>query len=116
MARVSAILAMGGKLAGTRYLSARMIDQMAEEQVYAEEVSFFGWMKWGLGVTLDNPHFPLPSPSCLHWGGLGGSFWVVDPRAKVSCAYTPNNFCADGLEDLRNKPIRDTLRELLPTL
>lgn len=116
IAKVAAIFATGGELDGERFLSPRTIEQIAEEQAYADD-SFFGRMRWGLGVTIDCPEFPLPSRSCFQWGGMGGSWWMADPRAHVSCAYTPNNFSASmhGL-DPRQKPFWRALGEILETL
>jgi hypothetical protein len=54
----------------------------------------------------------------MHWGGLGGSWVLVDPRAQFSLGYVPNNWRFDESEllDRRLGRFWHVLRELLPSL
>lgn len=118
IARVCAILAMGGELDGERYMSRAMADEAGREQVFAED-PFFGWIKFGLGFGLHNPMFPAPSPTAFHWGGYGGSWALVDQKGGVSLGYAPNNLRLDvtlsGV-DPRLDRISGALEKLLPGL
>ena len=117
IARLCAILAMGGELDGVRYLSGSMVEEAAREQVCSDD-SKFGLMRFGLGFGLDHPVFPAPSPSSLHWGGYGGSWGLMDPKAGVSLGYAPNNMIIDfeALQDPRLQRFSDALEKLLPQL
>jgi CubicO group peptidase (beta-lactamase class C family) len=117
VARLCAIYAMKGRLGWRRYLSQRMVAQIGEEQVYAEDL-YIGMIRWGLGVGLDSKEFPAPSATSMHWGGAGGSWAMMDPATGVSVGYTPNNLqrMSDYQTDPRITRLIDTLKNLLPTL
>ena len=55
LARVGAMLAMGGELDGRRYLSRGIVDEASREQSYAED-ALLGWCRLGLGFGLDSPN------------------------------------------------------------
>ncbi len=95
IARLCAILAMRGQLDGVRYLSARMVEQAASEQVFTEDL-LIGWVRYGLGFGLHSAEFPAPSQTCFHWGGFGGSFGIMDPKTGISCGYAPNNLLGNA--------------------
>jgi CubicO group peptidase (beta-lactamase class C family) len=109
-----AIPAMGGELDGVRYLSRRMIEQATTEQAYGE-CPLLGWTKFGLGFGLNSERWPYPSPTTFGWGGKGGSWALMDPKAAVSFGYAPNNFIVAPV-DPRLSRFSLALHELLPTL
>ncbi len=116
IARVCAILAMGGELDGQRFLSRQLIEEAAREQVFGD-CPYLGPLRLGLGFGLHSSFWPAPSPTCFHWGGYGGSWGLMDMSTGVSLGYAPNNFLVD-LEDVspRLKRFSDTLAALLPDL
>ena len=117
IARGGAILAMGGELDGVRYLSAATVREAGTAQVYGE-CPYLGWLKCGLGFGLDSDEYPMPSPTSMGWGGVGGSWAVMDPKAGVSLGYAPNNWSVewDGIIDPRHASFSDALEALLPNL
>jgi CubicO group peptidase (beta-lactamase class C family) len=117
IARVCAILAMGGELDGERYMSGAMVEEAATEQAYGE-CPYLGWVKLGLGFGLDSKEYPYPSPTTFGWGGFGGSWGVMDPRTGVSVGYAPNNWSLepDGVVDPRLQNLSIALEKLLPGL
>ena len=116
IARVCAILAMGGELDGQRYLSRHLVEEAAREQVFGE-CPYLGPLRLGLGFGLHSSIWPAPSPTCFHWGGYGGSWGLMDMKTGVSLGYAPNNFLVD-LEEVspRLKRFSDALAALLPEL
>ncbi len=77
-----------------------------------------GPLRMGLGFGLHSEHFPAPTPTCMHWGGTGGSMGLADPGTGVSFGYAPNNWSLGDVsrEDPRLGRLVDALRLLLPTL
>jgi CubicO group peptidase (beta-lactamase class C family) len=116
IAQICSILALGGELDGTRYVSKRMLDHAVEEQVYAKDPAF-GWMRLGLGLGLHSDLYPAATPTSFHWGGYGGSWGCMDPKIALSLGYTCNNLIVD-LESLdpRLKTFSDALTQLAPGL
>ena len=102
LARVGAMLAMGGALHGRRYLSRGVIEQASSEQNYSVD-EFWGWCRYGLGFGLHSAEYAAPTPTTFHWGGFGGSFASMDMATGVSCGYVPNLLRADenGLAEKR---------------
>ncbi len=95
IARIGAIFAMDGTLDGETYVSRRVMEEATTEQAYGP-CPYLGVTKLGLGVGLDSPEFPAPSPTCFHWGGVGGSGIVMDRRTRVSIGYAPSNWAVSA--------------------
>ena len=57
IARIGAIMAMGGELDGRRYLSQETIVEAGTEQSFHED-RVLGWCRYGLGFGLDSDYFP----------------------------------------------------------
>jgi CubicO group peptidase (beta-lactamase class C family) len=91
IARLCSIVANGGEVDGVRILSPQVIAQAGHEHAYAQ-CPYLGWLRLGLGFGLDSKEFPAPSPTTLQWGGAGGSWAFMDPKAAVSAGYAPNNW------------------------
>jgi CubicO group peptidase (beta-lactamase class C family) len=117
IARVCAILAMNGKVRGRRFMSPAMVAEAATEQVYGDDL-YIGRISWGLGFGLNSPDYPAPSPTAFHWGGAGGSWGVMDPKAQVSLGYAPNRLLggAGAALDPRLARLSAALSALLPGL
>ncbi len=116
IAQVCAIMAMDGELNGKRFLSGKIVEEAATEQVFAEEPAF-GWLRMGLGFGLHSILFPAPTPTAFHWGGYGGSWAMMDPKSRLSLGYAPNNWIVD-LESLdpRLQRFSDALAKVAPGL
>lgn len=116
IAQICAVLANGGRHGWRRYLAKQLVEEVAREQ-YAGEDRFVGPIRWGLGVALDTMVWPSPSPTAFHWGGFGGSWAVIDPKARVSFAYAPNNLLDNsGNIDPRNARFKEALAAVLSEL
>ncbi len=117
IARLCAIIAMGGELDSVRFLSPALAAEAGLAQA-SGLCPMLGPITFGLGFGLHNPAFPAPTPTSMHWGGFGGSWAFADPRAQVSLGYAPNNWRldTDELHDRRLARFWRVLAELLPTL
>ena len=120
IARLCAIFAMGGTLDGVRYLSREMVAQATTEQLYVEDETF-GWLRLGLGFGLHSETFAAPTPSSFHWGGYGGSWGLMDPKAGLSLGFAPNDLTVAAPDsiltlDPRLDRFTQVLAELIPTL
>jgi CubicO group peptidase (beta-lactamase class C family) len=121
IARACAIVANGGELGGSLFLSPQTIALAGAEHAYGE-CPYIGPIRLGLGFGIDSKEFRAPTPTCMHWGGFGGSLGVMDPKAGVSLGYAPNNWVPPDTSsgkiaiDLRLARFLDTLAGLLPTL
>ncbi|MDP2009023.1 MAG: serine hydrolase domain-containing protein [Phenylobacterium sp.] len=117
VARLCAILAMAGRLGLRRYLSREAVEAAGREQAIGED-SYIGFIRYGLVLGLDNQAFPAPSPTTMHWGGVGGSWGVADPRARLSLGYVPNQLVMGvmPLLDTRLARFNAALTALIPAL
>ena len=115
VARLCAILALRGRLGWHRYLSKRIVAEAATEQVQGDDL-YIGPIKWGLGFGLSSEGFPGPSQTAFHWGGLGGSWGLMDPKARISLGFAPNYFNPGGgaAWDPRLARFNAELTKLLP--
>jgi len=63
---------------------------------------------------LHSDGFSAPAPNCVHWGGFGGSWCVMDPDSGISVAYAMNMCVAnEGLADPRQERLWEALRAVL---
>ena len=121
IARACAILANSGEFNGVRILLPETIALAGAEHAYGP-CPYLGQMRLGLGFGIDSKEFPAPTPTSMHWGGFGGSWGLMDPKAAFSLGYTPNNWIVPDVSsgqfaiDRRLARFMDALSELLPTL
>jgi len=121
IARACAIVANGGEFNGVRILSPETIALAGAEHAYGPCL-YLGPLRLGLGFGLDSKEFPAPSPTSMHWGGFGGSWGLMDPKAGLSFSYTPNNWVVPEVSsgqfaiERRLARFMDALTKLLPTL
>jgi len=93
------IVGNNGVWDGQRILSPEIIALAGTEQAYGPD-PYLGKIRWGIGFGLDSREFPAPTPTSMHWGGFGGSWGLMDPRAGISLGYTPNNWVVpEGAND-----------------
>ncbi len=95
IARVGSILAMGGELDGTYFLSKETIEKILEEQIYVTDLIAGVPIRFGLGFGLPSKEFRYPHPNTLHWGGSGGSNCIMDLDARMCVAYAMNHMIVD---------------------
>ncbi|HXQ15760.1 MAG TPA: serine hydrolase domain-containing protein [Caulobacteraceae bacterium] len=117
IARLCAILAMGGELDNVRYLSRATVEAAASEQAYGVD-DYLGLIRFGLGYGLHSEGFSAPSPTAFHWGGHGGSWGMMDMATEISVGYAPNNWIVDPNQLLEPRQQRyfSAMEALLPTL
>jgi len=124
IARLGSIVACAGEVDGVRVLSSAILDEATRQQVYAQ-CPYAGWLRMGLGLGLDSPEFPAPSPTSVHWGGAGGSWACMDPNVGVSVGYAPNNWVIPppdttqinpGEQDPRLRRIMDAMSAVVGAL
>jgi CubicO group peptidase (beta-lactamase class C family) len=113
VARICAMLAMGGELDGRRYLSRETVEEAGTEQSF-EEDRLIGWCRYGLGFGLDSEYFPASTPTSMHWGGFGGSLATMDPATGMSVGFAPNRLL---VEETDGPPMsHDRLTTLIRTI
>ena len=111
-ARVGSILAAGGELDGTHFLSRETIEKILEEQIYITDNVLGRPVRWGLGFGLPCEEHPLPNPNTLYWGGTGGSICIMDIDTKICVAYVMNQM-NPGLFIFLDEPKNVTIKEAL---
>ncbi len=114
IARICAMVAMGGELDGRRYLSQATIEEAGTEQSFLED-RLMGWCRYGLGFGLDSEYFPASTPTSIHWGGFGGSLATMDPATGMSVGFAPNRLLEDENPDPKILP-QDRLTTLIRTI
>ncbi len=95
IARIGAMMAMGGELDGRRYLSPETVDEAGREHSF-EDDRMMGMCRYGLGFGLDSEFFPGPTPTAMHWGGYGGSLATMDTATGISVGFAPNRLLVEG--------------------
>jgi CubicO group peptidase (beta-lactamase class C family) len=117
LARVGAMLAMGGELGGRRYLSRSILDEASSEQTLSEDLAL-GPIRYGLGFGLDSDSLRASTPTSFHWGGYGGSFITMDMATGISAGFSPNrlrvadSFAPEGRLSTLWKLLGDAVRNL----
>jgi CubicO group peptidase (beta-lactamase class C family) len=93
-AKLFAYLAMDGAIAGTRLMSARVIDLMTEVQWYAPCAVWGTPMRTALGLLCNDPDFYAigPNPAAFGTAGSGGNFAMADRQNRLSVAYSLNSW------------------------
>jgi CubicO group peptidase (beta-lactamase class C family) len=117
MAKLGSVIALKGTVAGRRYLSPELVEEACREQVRAEDPTL-GDLRLGLTFGLDGPGFRAPTPSCVHWGGYGGSWSVMNPATGTAAAYAMNkcHFEEEVLKDPRQDRLWGALTGILDRL
>jgi CubicO group peptidase (beta-lactamase class C family) len=106
VARVQSVLACGGTLDGTRFLSEAGCRTVFEEQAYGTDLVLFAPIRLGIGYGLRSPEMLFgPNEHTCFWGGWGGSLIVVDQDARLAIAYVMNRMGEGTLGDDRGANI-----------
>ncbi|MEV0549466.1 serine hydrolase domain-containing protein [Nocardia salmonicida] len=98
VARVQSLIANGGELSGTRFLSPATIELIFREQADGIDLALLAPLRFGIGYGLPRPEtFPhIPDGRVCWWAGYGGSMVVNDLDRRITFAYTMNRM-ATGL-------------------
>ena len=102
-ALVQSIVANGGELNGTRFLSKETLDLIFEEQSSGVDLVLGLPVTFGIGYGLANPVATpfLPERRICYWGGWGGSMVIVDTERHMVFTYMMNKMRSGLLGDLR---------------
>jgi len=91
LATVYGALARGGEVNGVRLLQNDTINDMRKEQSNGVDAVLTIPMRFGRGFFLELPEYELtPNTTLFGHPGLGGSFGLADPEAKVGIGYAMN--------------------------
>lgn len=91
LATVYGALASGGEVNGVRLLQNDTIDDMRKEQSNGKDAVLTIPMRFGRGFFLELPEYQLtPNTTLFGHPGMGGSFGLADPEAKVGIGYAMN--------------------------
>jgi CubicO group peptidase (beta-lactamase class C family) len=91
LATVYGALARGGELNGVRILKSETIEDMRKEQSNGADQVLTIPMRFGRGFFLELPEYQLTKNTTLFGHpGMGGSFGLADPEAKVGIGYAMN--------------------------
>ena len=105
LARVGEPLTNGGVLGGRRLFSEALARECFVEQARGD-CPIFGSVRLGLTLFLDQPDFPMPSPTAAYWGGAGGSLVVLDPAKGFSLAFAQNGMVSALPYDQETRRLR----------
>ncbi|MEO8456868.1 MAG: serine hydrolase domain-containing protein [Chloroflexota bacterium] len=91
LATIYGALARGGELNGVRLLQSDTIDEMRKEQSNGVDQVLTIPMRFGRGFFLELPEYELTKNTTLFGHpGMGGSFGLADPEAKIGIGYAMN--------------------------
>ncbi|MCP4762943.1 MAG: beta-lactamase family protein, partial [archaeon] len=121
--QIGSILACGGKINGTRFLSSSTVEDAIKEQIRGRDLVLglaIPETRWALGFALcpinalsSYTDEELVGPRSFYWSGLGGSICIMDPDAKMCIAYAMNNLCNPLKKDKRVFRIVNALHSCL---
>ena len=100
IAQIHVLLANGGVANGKRLLSEAGCRRALEPQIEGVDLVLGMPVRYGLGFGLA-PVIPLPGPSCIFWGGYGGSLAVIDMDARATYAFAMNRMGVTTIGDER---------------
>jgi CubicO group peptidase (beta-lactamase class C family) len=104
VALVQSVLACGGELHGTRFLSEKGCQAVFAEQANGVDLVLGAPLRLGLGYGLSSEMMPVGPRTC-YWGGWGGSVIVVDLEHRLTVSYVMNKMAPDLLGDRRGLDI-----------
>ncbi|HZQ57983.1 MAG TPA: serine hydrolase domain-containing protein [Acidimicrobiales bacterium] len=114
VALVQSVLACGGTVGGTRFMSAKGCDAVFEEQVRGTDLVIGLPLRFGIGYGLSSEASPagLNDRSC-YWGGWGGSLVVIDLEHRATIAYVMNKMGSGTVGDERGAAVLAAARSAL---
>jgi CubicO group peptidase (beta-lactamase class C family) len=104
VALVQSVVACGGELGGTRFLSAEGCEAIFEEQANGTDLVLGAGFRLGLGYGLSSDLVPIGPHACF-WGGWGGSIVMLDLDARLVVSYVMNRMAMQLLGDTRGADI-----------
>ncbi|MBV9043485.1 MAG: beta-lactamase family protein [Alphaproteobacteria bacterium] len=117
IAKLTSLMAMRGTAQGRIFFSEAIVREAAADQAHGV-CPLMGEMTLGLGFGKSSALFKYPSETTYGWGGLGGSWALMDPRTGCSLGYAPNNWesYSKRSEDVRVTRIGEAFGEVLKGL
>ena len=108
LARLMAVLACDGRLAGQRLLPSGLAGRVGAERIAGADLVLPYDLSWGAGF-LRNAGLGLYGPALASFGhsGWGGSCAFADPERGVSGAYVMNRQSAELIADPRSRRLID---------
>jgi CubicO group peptidase (beta-lactamase class C family) len=97
VARIQSIVACGGTVDGTMFLSPETIEVIFREQSNGIDLVLGLPLRFGMGYGLLSPDtFPgFPAEGTCFWAGWGGSVIMIDTINKMTIAYVMNKMGLD---------------------
>jgi CubicO group peptidase (beta-lactamase class C family) len=100
LAKILSAITLGGVVDGKRILEQKTIELIFEEQVHGRDLVVDMNLRFGIGFGLtggDAEPSWLPEGRICFWGGVGGSFVLMDLDRKMTIAYAMNHLQPVGL-------------------
>ncbi|KAI8308512.1 Beta-lactamase domain-containing protein 2 [Colletotrichum sp. SAR11_59] len=102
LARILSAISLGGSVDGKRFLAEETIAKIFEEQSNGVDLVTNMPLRFGIGygITGDGNTAVaewLPNGRVCFWGGMGGSFAVMDLDRKLTITYVMNKMSMTGL-------------------
>lgn len=93
--RLLSIVSLNGEVDGRRFLSPETVGLIFEEQTSGKDVVLGIHMRYGMGYGLPvlDPRKSIkwiPQGRVCYWGGLGGSFGIMDLDRRMTITYAMN--------------------------
>ncbi len=105
LARLFGALAVDGVLDGRRIIGHAALAEATTERMAGVDEVLGVPARWGAGFLLNTDGLYGPEELAFGHSGWGGSFVVVDPRRRMSIAYTMNRMGTDLIGDPRDVAI-----------
>ncbi len=111
LARMYALLAMGGELDGVRLVSEESVDRHRREQWRGIDESLGAEKRYATGYMLAGTEAETfgPNPDAFGHPGMGGSLGFADPEAGVGFGYVTNHMIFEVAVDPRARALADAL-------
>jgi CubicO group peptidase (beta-lactamase class C family) len=108
-ARIGSIFSNWGNLDGLQFLSRETIKKAIQEQHHGKDLVLGIDLRYGLGFGLNQKGLRYPNPNTIYWGGVGGSWLVMDLDAKMCFCYAMNKMVNDSVKDPRSVELKKAL-------
>ena len=114
LAKILSAITLGGVVDGKKILEQKTIDLIFEEQAYGRDLVVNLNLRFGIGFGLtggDAEPTWMPEGRICFWGGVGGSFVLMDLDQKMTIAYAMNHLQPAGLgSNLTRRYIEEAYR------
>ncbi|KAF9872495.1 beta-lactamase [Colletotrichum karsti] len=118
LTRMLSIISLGGSFDGKTLLSSKTIDQIFEEQSDGVDLVIGAPLRFGIGYGIAGEGNTavadwLPNGRVCFWGGMGGSFAIMDLDRKLTITYVMNKMSNTGLGNAAVKAYVRTIYDAL---